>query len=156
MSNHVLRLTGAVILVSSFLFALLLPGVPAQAQAGGWTRPELVFQDSGLVDHVALVSDPYGQVNGFWLFTEQSLGTTGAVLVYYTRLDDPNWQPIDILVARNQGVGLAGATSANGLSLLINGSDYAWSGASPQRTAKDWAGPLALQQAYPKDRKSVV
>ena len=123
---------------------------PLRAQAGGWTPLELLYEGSGRVDYPVLVADPYGQVHAFWVFAEGGFGNTDSpLLVYYRRLDDANWQPLDIFLVSGNGTGLTGAAGANGLGLLVNGGDFAWSGPAPEHTAKEWFGPVSLQEAYP-------
>jgi len=131
------------------LLATLTLGQPLAAQDGGWTGPELIFESSGRVDQPALVADVYGQVHGFWIFAEEEFGATGARTIYYSRLDQPDWQPLDIFVIGGNGTGLTAAASGSGLALLWDGGNWAAAGPSPDRTAKDWSAPVYLQQAYP-------
>jgi len=142
-------LARVVSLLAVGLLATLAVGRPLQAQDGGWTGPELVFEGSGRVDNPVLVADAYGQVHAFWVFSEEEFGAPSARVIYYSRLDDPEWQPLDIFVINGNGSGLTGAASSDGLALLVNGGDYANSGPSPAPTAMDWYGLTNLQQAYP-------
>jgi hypothetical protein len=141
-------LSKVVALAAVGVLATLAVGQPLHAQEGGWTAPELIFEGSGRVDYPALVTDPYGQVHAFWLFAEEEFGAPSARVIYYKRLDDPDWQPLDIFVINGNGTGLIGAASDRGLALLWEGGNWAEAGPSPDRTAKDWSTPINLQQAY--------
>jgi hypothetical protein len=121
---------------------------PLQAQDDGWTPLEMLYE-GGRVDFPVLVADPYGQVHAFWVESDSDFGRPGDNLVYYQRLDDANWLPLDIFIVGGNGAGLTGAASATGLGLLINGGDFAESGPSPEHTAKDWIEPVSVQEAYP-------
>lgn len=136
-------------LVAIGLLATLSAGQPLHAQDGGWTDVELVFEGSGRVDNPAVVADAYGQVHGFWIFAEEEFGAPGARLIYYSRLDDPDWQPLDIFVIGGNGTGLAAAASGRGISLVWDGGNWSAAGPSPSPTAKEWNAPVFLQQAYP-------
>ena len=138
----------AVSLAAIGVLVTLTVAQPLHAQSGGWTAPELVFEGSGTVNYATLVSDPYGQVHAFWLFSEQEFGAPSGNSIFYSRLDDPEWQPLDILLVPGTGVGLTSAASSRGLSLLWEGRNWSEAGPAPEHTAKDWSGPVNLQAAY--------
>jgi hypothetical protein len=121
----------------------------AQAQSDGWTRPVLVFQGRGLVNSPQVVADRFGQVHGFWSFNGEEASEQGRSLVYHTRLDEPNWQPVDVLITNTNTEGLSAAASGDRLSLLWDGDYYAWADVAPAASAKAWQGPMGLQSGYP-------
>jgi hypothetical protein len=143
------RVTQLGALLAVGLLTTLAVGQPLYAQEGGWTAPELVFEGSGRVDSPVVAADAYGQVHAFWVFSEEIFGAPASRLVYYTRLDDPDWQPLDIYVIDGNGLGLNGAVSGRGLALLWDGGTWAYGGPAPARTAKDWNSPVNMQLAYP-------
>jgi hypothetical protein len=69
--------------------------------------------------------------------------------VYYTRLDHPDWEPVDIFITGENMTGLNAAPYALGIGLLWDGDTFAWSAISPRASAKEWHGPAGLDAAYP-------
>jgi hypothetical protein len=118
---------------------------PALAQGTGWSEPVLIFEaDEGQIRVPALVADEYGQVHAFWGY--QLGDVQGTSYIYYTRLDQPDAQPVDILTA--PGRGIIAAQGAGGLAVFWNGANYSLAGPSPDVSAKAWSHPDEIQRAY--------
>ena len=122
------------------------PGVlrqPVLAQATAWTEPVLIFEGEGETRLPTLTADKYGQVHAFWVYRPP--GDVDG-LIYYTRLDQINAQPVDILLAEAQG--LISTAGAGGLAVFWNGSQYSLAGPSPQVSARPWDAPQKLASSY--------
>lgn len=125
--------------------ALVAPGLPAQAQATGWTTPRLLFEAEGTTEWPTITADKYGQVHAFWSHT-----TPNADLhtIYYARLDHANETPVDIMIVDRQVRSLRSAETGAGVMVMWNSEGYAVSnGPAPRLTARDWLGPFTVGPA---------
>ena len=123
---------------------------PAQAQTDGWTQPRLVWEGRGAINAPSRVADVYGRVHAFWLFAADEQGDNPQMQVYYTRLDQPTWQPNDIFIGAVSSSSLKSTMSRGGLALLWSGNFFATSRVSVGASAQDWTGPTTNQSAYPE------
>src|SRR5207248_6100379 len=71
---------------------------PVDAQTGGWSAPQLIFEGRGSINAPALVADVYGQVHAFWMFQADQQSDGAQQQIYYTRLDRPTWPVNDIFI----------------------------------------------------------
>ncbi len=141
------KIRRAIMILAAGIIALTAGMKSAFAQEG-WSEPVLVFEGEGQVSAPAIVADEYGQVHAFWAFTPDDFVNGASRLIYYTRLDQKNWQPVDILAPAGSLVGLTAAMAGGRLSLLWDGASYAWAGPSLGASAKEWASPVKLNAAY--------
>ena len=121
---------------------------PAAAQGGAWSQPRLVFETDGTINYPTVVTDPFGQVHAFWVVLP-SEADPGPNQLYYTRLDRPDWKPVDIFVSNESFTELAGIANTQRIALFWHGDTYTWAGVSPSASAQDWQPPTALHDALP-------
>lgn len=119
----------------------------AAAQDGPWSTPRLIFETDGTISSPIVTADEFGQVHAFWVVRPNETTDPGPNQLFYARLDQPDWQPVDIFV-RDEAFGdLAAFAAAQRLSLVWQGDTYAWAGVSPAPSATEWQGPMRLHDA---------
>ncbi|MBK6434033.1 MAG: exo-alpha-sialidase [Anaerolineae bacterium] len=121
---------------------------PAAAQGGAWSQPRLVFETDGTINYPTVVTDAFGQVHAFWVVLPNEVDP-GPNQLYYTRLDRPDWKPVDIFVSNESFTELAGIANTQRIALFWHGDTYTWAGVSPSASAQDWQPPTALHDALP-------
>jgi hypothetical protein len=127
---------------------LALVSQPARAQDTGWSTPRLIFEGLGRLDWPQVIADKYGQVHALWLYGAEETGASGRLQLYYTRLDVPNAQPIDVEVFNGSLTSMNAEMMGAAIFATWNGRGYAQSAPAPGMTARDWFAPRELVDTY--------
>src|SRR5829696_1200849 len=134
----------AIILLSIFWIT------PAQAQAGGWSKPYQLSSPAGMASEAYMVADQYGYLHCFWT---ETLFETQQNIIKYARFDGATWtQPNDVYSTIREVRNISPVVDRQGRLYIawaegISGAAYfdymyTYAPANNALSAQDWATPL--------------